>query len=175
MGDYSVEPEEDDKPLQLAGKGVAGCQDVWDFLGGASGRGKNQRTRTREEPIVRGGWELLRAMVGMWEDEVRERKETGRESRSGCWCGAVELMFRSCRICAVTVFPATVQADTVRPSHVLVRSARRGVLAILRDPSSARRRGSFPRRRRDGARREAARFSSNRWPGASSFASRRPS
>lgn len=80
VGEHSYDAEEEDKPLVLAGKMVARCHDLWDFLGGGAGRGRYQTSWTREEPIVRRGWELLRGIVGMWEDEVRERKELGRES-----------------------------------------------------------------------------------------------
>lgn len=69
----------DDTALALAGKRVARCEDVWELLGGAAGRGKGFKYRTRERPVVRGGWELLRVFVEVWEAEGEGRKARGGE------------------------------------------------------------------------------------------------
>lgn len=69
----------DDTALALAGKRVARSEDVWELLGGAAGRGKGFKYRTRERPVVRGGWELLRVFVEVWEGEGESRNARGGE------------------------------------------------------------------------------------------------
>lgn len=73
--------EEDSDPFYLAGKRISRCEDLWDFLAGVVvNREEGITLRNREEPIYfEGGWELLRCLVGIWEEEGRVRQGKGGE------------------------------------------------------------------------------------------------
>jgi len=71
-------PDEQDTPLMLAGKRMAEYEDVWALLGAGAVKAVKV-TRTEEQPMVPGAWELLRTLVGVWEGEVKKREEAGGE------------------------------------------------------------------------------------------------
>lgn len=72
------EDDEDEGPFYLAGKRVGKLDDLWDFLAGMAETNEGNITRSREEPITPGGWEMLRSFVGIWEEEASVRKIANR-------------------------------------------------------------------------------------------------
>lgn len=76
--DDDDEDDEDEGPFYLAGKRVGKLDDLWDFLAGMAENNEGTITRSREEPIASGGWEMLRSFVGIWEEEASVRKATSR-------------------------------------------------------------------------------------------------
>lgn len=89
VADHFDEEEDDEEegPLYLAGKRVSKCEDLWDFLGGMAEGIEPNRIRNREEPIIQGGWEMLRSLVGVWELEAKTRFSSGCKFRFSSQCG----------------------------------------------------------------------------------------
>lgn len=73
--DRSLDLDEDDKDFVSAGKRVGRCENIWDVLGGLARRQKGQpKGPTKERPVIRGGWDLLKTFAGAWEAEVETRR-----------------------------------------------------------------------------------------------------
>ncbi|KAI5475634.1 hypothetical protein MNV49_001096 [Pseudohyphozyma bogoriensis] len=69
--------EEGNKAVNAAARRVGVCEEVWDLLAGGSGMGKEFGKSSRERPVSRTGWDLVRSLVAMWEGEAKERKGKG--------------------------------------------------------------------------------------------------
>ena len=69
--DESPSDEDDESPVARAGRCVAKCEDCWDLLAGKAVAKRAKVEDGEEEDPVHGseGWELLRALLDVWEEE----------------------------------------------------------------------------------------------------------
>ena len=71
---FKIEP--DDSPLAIAGKKLGKSLDIWTVLAGTAMGGT--RKGKGKEVLGEGGWNVLEALVGMWEFDAASRAEGGR-------------------------------------------------------------------------------------------------
>lgn len=71
--DSQGDDDENDSPLVRAGRQVARCEDCWQLLAGeavVSGKSSGGATEGRKAPVLDpAGWDLLAALVDIWERE----------------------------------------------------------------------------------------------------------
>jgi hypothetical protein len=70
--DEDLALSDSDDVLAISAKRIGGTENLWDFLAGTTA--KKQRVWTREQPIMDGGWEILRCFVDGWETEWKQNK-----------------------------------------------------------------------------------------------------
>ncbi|GAA5916800.1 uncharacterized protein JCM6883_004875 [Sporobolomyces salmoneus] len=72
--DEDLSLSDSDDVLAISAKRIGQTENLWDFLAGTMA--KKPRVPTREQPILDGGWEILRSCVEGWRVEFDKKKET---------------------------------------------------------------------------------------------------
>ncbi|GAA5984131.1 hypothetical protein JCM5350_003788 [Sporobolomyces pararoseus] len=70
--DEDLDLSDSDDVLAISAKRIGKTENLWDFLAGTAA--KKQRVWTREQPVLDGGWEILRSFVDGWEAEWEKKK-----------------------------------------------------------------------------------------------------
>ncbi|GAA5963369.1 hypothetical protein JCM3765_007004 [Sporobolomyces pararoseus] len=78
--DEDLDLSDSDDILAISAKRIGKTENLWDFLAGTAA--KKQRVWTREQPVLDGGWEILRSFVDGWEAEWEKKKKAAHGSDS---------------------------------------------------------------------------------------------
>ncbi|KDE05276.1 hypothetical protein MVLG_04308 [Microbotryum lychnidis-dioicae p1A1 Lamole] len=90
------EAEDDDTELVVSARRMAQrttCEDVWALLGGSADR--VPKSRDKDRPLTKGGWETLGMFVASWEDEQRMKVQTPNGAREVGFTPSLMQTFKS--------------------------------------------------------------------------------
>ncbi|SDA01404.1 BZ3500_MvSof-1268-A1-R1_Chr10-1g02632 [Microbotryum saponariae] len=90
------EAEDDDTELVVSARRMAQrttCEDVWALLGGSADR--IPKSRDKDRPLTKGGWETLGMFVASWEDEQRMKVQTPNGVREVGFAPSLMQTFKS--------------------------------------------------------------------------------
>jgi len=73
-----LELSDGDDVLAVSAKRMGNSENLWDFLAGTTAR--KPRVWKRENPVVEGGWEVLRSLVEGWENEAAKNTEESHKN-----------------------------------------------------------------------------------------------